>query len=499
MRRLRSVWAVLIVTNAIVGLSPVSRAEDSQYVAVEAVVRQDAAEEHLKPVAVNHERADPDTRKLLESMLETARANPASGEARGQLGMAYEINGYGAAALVSFTQAETLDPTNFLWPYMRALLLGCHVMSSPSCAAARVDYAAALQSIDRALAIDDAYVPAWLWRATWLAELDRLDEAADAYRRALELGGEDAAASVGLARILLRQGRPGKTVALLEPLTDAYSYTAIYRVLGRGYQALGRSEETRIAFARGKDDRLLVWLDPRQAMRDQYVVSYGGRLVRAEKALNAGHYAVALEELEALRSARPDDPTVLRHIGTAYLRVGQRARARDVLRLGLELDPHDYHLNLFMAGLYREAGLTDRALEYMQRAIDAVPIRGRAHYLLATILMDQGRLDDARVAIGTALQYGVNNPEQVLYTAGMLEVTQQDWDAAAARFEQAVSLDAAFAGGYLALARTRAEQGRFDEARAALVWAEKLTASPEELAAARWHVKDLETTAGAAR
>ena len=452
-----------------------------------------------EPVTVDLVTTDADTRQLLQSMLESAQANPGSGEARGQLGMAYEMNGFGPAALASFAQAETLDPGNFLWPYSHALLLGCHNISSPACSAACVDYPAALESMGRALAINDEYVPAWLWRASWLAELDRLDEAAAAYRRAQEIGGEDAAAGVGLARILLLQGRPRDSVTLLEPLTADYSYSDIFRVLGRAYQLLGRTEEARIAFARGKDEQWLVWLDPLLANRDQYIVSYGGRVARAENMLEGSQAAAALRVLESLRSERPDDTTLLRLIGTAYLRLGERVRARDELRQGLRLNPDDYHLNLVMAGLYREAGLAERALEHMQRAVLAVQTRGGAHYLLGTILMDLGSYDDARSAFDKALQYGVKNPAQVLYTAGTLEVIRQDWDAAALRFEQSVSINAAFDRGYIALGGTRAYQGRFDEARKAIESAAKLGASDEELATARRHVMALEAAAGDAQ
>jgi tetratricopeptide (TPR) repeat protein len=447
------------------------------------------------PVAVNLEAKDADTQQLLQSMLESAQANPASADARGQLGMAYERNGFGAAALSSFVQAETLDSGNFLWPYAHALLLGCNINSSPACAAASIDYPAALESIERAFAINDEYVPAWLWRASWLDELGRFEEAAIAYRRVMELGGEQAAAGVGMARVMLRLDRPSEAVALLEPLTADYAYGAIFRVLGRAYRALGRVEEARIAFARGRDETWLTWSDPLLTSRDQYFVSYGSRLARAESILDAGQAATALRELESLRSQQPNDTTLLRLVGTAYLRLGQSARARDVLRQGLKLKPDDYPLNLVMAGLYREAGLVDRALEHMQRAINAVPTRGGAHFLRGTILLEQKRYDEARTAFDTSLQNGVKNPEQVLYMAGTLEVLQQNWDAAASRFEQSVNLNAAFARGYLALAGSRAEQGSFDEARAALAWAAKVDADTRELAVAHRHMAALESAA----
>jgi len=141
-----------------------------------------------QPVAVDLEGKEADTRALLQSMLEAARANPRSTQARGQLGTAYEMNGFADAALASYVQAEKLDTQSFLWPYSRALLLGCNNNSSPACSASRINYDAALVTLDRALTIDDSYVPAWLWRASWLDELGRHDEAMAAYRRALELG-----------------------------------------------------------------------------------------------------------------------------------------------------------------------------------------------------------------------------------------------------------------------------------------------------------------------
>lgn len=109
------------------------------------------------PVAVLSEDADPHLAELLDRLLATARSEPRSGEARGRLAMAYEANGFAEAALTTYAQAAVLDPSEFDWPYLRALLLW-----------EIGDHEAALDSLDASIAIDDGYLPAWLHRGAWV-------------------------------------------------------------------------------------------------------------------------------------------------------------------------------------------------------------------------------------------------------------------------------------------------------------------------------------------
>jgi tetratricopeptide (TPR) repeat protein len=431
------------------------------------------------PVALALPVADDDLAGLLKELLESARADPQSAALRGRLAMAYEVNGYPAAALTTYEQAQALAPNEFSWPYFLALLLG-----------KQGEHEAALLSVDRSLAIDNAYVPAWLWRGSWLLEQGRFDAATTTYQRAATLGAGPLA-GVGLARTLLRQHQSVAAAAILEPISSEFRHPYIFRLLGQAYRSLGRSEDARIAFARGRQAQAFQWPDPRHAAKQRYVGGFTGRLVRAEKLLMAGGYEQALEMLEALLQLRANDPALLTNLSLAYTRVGRPERARSVLLRGLEVHPDNYYLHLYSAGVFQELGNQARALQHMQRAIEIIPERGSGHERLGTLLMQLDRYEDALISFDKALRYGVKHTEKVLYTVGMIERDRQRWPQAVERFEQTVRIDASFTLAYVYLGHCLGESGRFAAARAALAWAERLATHPTEVAAMRQRLAEL--------
>ena len=112
--------------------------------------------------------------------------------------------------------------------------------------------------------------------------------------------------------------------------------------------------------------------------------------------------------------------------------------------------------------------------------------------------MQQERYDDALAAFDKALDYGIEEPEKLLYTTALLEGMAERWEPAILRLQRAVGLHAAFAKAYVALGRSLAEAGRFEEAREALAWAERLATHPEEVASAHRRLRDLVEAAPAA-
>jgi len=440
------------------------------------------------PLAVLLEDEDPHLARLLDQLLTAARSDPRSGESRGRLAMAYEVNGFTDAALVTYAQATVLDSTESKWPYLRAMLLW-----------EMGDHESALDSLDTSVAIDAAYIPSWLWRGAWLLERGDYENAAVAFNRAAKLGG-GAAATVGLARTRLHQKRHDEVVALLEPAVAEIPHPYIHRLLGRAYQALGRSEEARIALARGRrgpQDRTWQWPDLRRATLDLYIGGFTGRLTRAENLLSIGAGREALSILEKLYEDRPNHPALLTSLGHAYAQVGRLERARSVLQHGIDASPDGYYLHRLISAIHHQLGDTSRALRHMRRAQELIQERGSDHEWIGTLLMDLGRHDEALASLDRALSHGVRNPENVLYMAGMIEMGRERWSKAAERFRQAVRINETLTPAQVQLAHCLGELGRYREAEAALRWAEELADQPREVSAARRRLAELQEQSSA--
>ena len=440
------------------------------------------------PVAVLLEDEDPHLARLLAQMLAAARSDPRSGESRGRLAMAYEVNGFTDAALATYAQATVLDSTESKWPYLRAMLLW-----------EMGDHESALDSLDKSVAVDAGYIPAWLWRGAWLLERGEYQKAAVAFDRATELGG-GAAATIGLARTRLQQKRHDEVVALLEPAVAEMPHPYIHRLLGSAYRALGRSEEARIALARGRrgpQDRAWLWPDLHRATLDLYIGGFTGRLTRAENLLAIGAGREALSILETLYQDRPNHPALLSGLGHAYAQVGRLERARAVLQHGIDASPDNYYLHRLISAIHHQRGDTSRALRHMHRAQELIPERGSDHEWVGRMLMDLGRHDEALASLDRALRYGVRNPEHVLYTAGMIEMRRERWIEAAGRFRQAVRINETLTPAQVELAHCLGELGRYREAEAVLLWAEKLADQPREVNAARRRLAELQAQSSA--
>jgi len=417
--------------------------------------------------------ADPELARFLDGLLDAAVTNPGDSEARGRLAIAYEMNDFDAAAVVVYRQAEALDPMEFRWPYFLSLL-----------AIGQGDTEAALKPLDRALAVDADYAPAWLWKASLLRDLGENDDAAAAYGRARDLG-EEVHAVVGLAQLALRQARPQDALALLESVRREDRHPQVFRLLGRAYQALGRTDDARIAMARGKDTEPMRWADPRRVGKSGYIMSLGGLLALAEGSMKAKDYESAVSILVPLRARFPDDKALLGNLAIAYGRLGRARQAFDVLRHAFTVEPEHSPFHNAMATVLEETGDRERARQHLEQSLALNPAQAWVHERLGRFWMENGDYEKALAALNDAVKYGIDKPETVFHLAGSIEGARERWPAAIDYFERAVALDESHAEAYLHLALCLAEVGRVDEAEAALVWAEKIGSRPREVAAAR--------------
>ncbi len=432
------------------------------------------------PVAAGLDAEDRELAAFLADHVDRATADPGSAEARGRLAMAYDANGFVAAAIESYHQALWLDSTNFLWPYLRALLL-----------ADRGDYTDALGDLDHALASDDGYASTWLWQGMWLMDLGRVEEAAVAFRQAAQrASGESAraAAQAGLARVHLAQGNTAQARRLLTELAADTPHPFILRLLTRARRALGDDDAPPAA----APDEVppLEWADPRRAQLQDYVRGFDGRLRQAEDLLNRGDAEAALAMLEPLRERRPTDRTLLNNLAIAYATTGRPATAMETLQAGLREHDGYYLLHFNAAAAYEERGDLRAALAHLERTLALQSGFAPAYARKVELLIATQRHDEALAAVDAAADQGAANPE-LLYRAGVIEGANGRWGKAIDRFRAAAGLAPSFARAHLALGRSLGEAGRLDEAREALAEAERLGVSAADLAGARRRIDAL--------
>ena len=432
-------------------------------------------------IAVGLDSSDANVVAVLRGHIEAAQANPDSGRHRGTLGLAYEANGYDAAALDSYAQAEALDGSAFEWPYLQAILLQQQ---------ARFDEA--LERMDRALEIDPDYAPAWLWRGFWLLDVDRIDEAKTSFSKAGDLGA-GAPAVVGRSRVHLRRGDAGAALELLDPLSEKLDHPLVFRLLGRALRDLGRLDEARLALSKGREARQLTWEDPVLDRRTAFIAGFGGRMLQAESLVASGEAAEALPILEELGADFPEHATLLNLLAVAYSQTGDAEKSLAVLERAVGIAPEYYPLHLNLAGAYDDLGDTEKALDFLDRAIEVHPTFSVAHERKGVVLMRMGRYEEALVALDTAARHDARDPE-VFYFAGVIESNFDRWQPAIDRFQQAIEVDPAFAKAYIHMARSYGELRRFDDARDALVKADALGTEAQDARSARAWLDRLEAS-----
>ena len=422
------------------------------------------------PVVADFSGADPEVGVALEGLLDKARAEPAWASHRGTLGMAYEVNGFAAAALESYRQAEAMDPLEPRWPYFQALLV-----------AHRGELDQALADLDRSISLDGDYGPAWLWRGTWLLDQNRLTASKAAFERAAELAS-GLPASAGLARVALRRDRPGQALDILQPLAavpDAY----IHHLIGQAYRQLGKPELAREALQKVTGPAQVVWPDPRSREKRQFELSIGATLERARVQILAGEPGSALALIEPLRSQYPAHQGLISALAEAYRRAGRGDEALAVLVQGIELHPDFYGFHLNIADHYHRRGEPSLAMAHLDRAIELNPQVGWAHAQRGLILVNDGRVREGLASFQEALQQDPDNP-QVHYYVGMVHASAGNWQNAIAAFRGAVTLDPAFGLAQLALGRSLTRVGDYEGARVAIERAGQLSVPAEQVRAA---------------
>ena len=201
----------------------------------------------------------------------------------------------------------------------------------------------AIGHFQSALALDPEHRQSLLGLANAYRELGRIDEAVVGYRRLLEVAGQDAKATMALARIHVDRAELSEAEQVLTAAAEGREPPAVVaNKLGEVMALLGRSGDAETKF--------------RQA-------------ISSNPELGEAHFnlAVLLDE-----SGRMEDAV------TAY-------------RQAEELRPRDHRPRFNLGRLYGRQGRADLQIEAYRGAVEAAPDFTVGYFHLAKALMDHGR------------------------------------------------------------------------------------------------------------
>ena len=192
-----------------------------------------------------------------------------------------------------------------------------------------------------------AQLRGWVLAGDWQTRLGRLEEAEAAYRRALRLDPNHAAAQEGIGLTLLKAGR----------LDEAYLH--------------------------------LETAHKRQPMSAEIMVHWG--LV----ALEMGQMGDAARKFQGAIDRDPRNPQAWHNLGLVSLRQGDAARGIGLLKRAIDVEPGlgIAHSNLALA--CRDAEQLDEGLQAARRAVALKPRDARSRVILADLLTDAGNFDAA--------------------------------------------------------------------------------------------------------
>lgn len=211
-------------------------------------------------------------------------------------------------------------------------------------------------------------------------EIGRVNEAEEAFRRALELDPGNVSAREGSARCLALQQKPEEALAAYmdvlerDPLRDPayYETVRLLAVLGRP----GEAEEL--------------------ARRYESVDAERGGILRAYvmRAGNRGRDAVEL--LAGLRGRFPQSVMVRLNLATAYVAVNDLPAAEAELRSIIdELDPNSAQARMALVEVFHKQGKIGELITQLRTMAEQRPADIGVRLALARSLLDSGEIEEA--------------------------------------------------------------------------------------------------------
>lgn len=239
----------------------------------------------------------------------------------------------------------------------------------------------ALSELDAAIAINSNNAIWHAQRGSILEEIDRLEEAAEAYQRALDLEPGDRHMLLALGEVQLELGRYARAIKVFEQVAKEYpDFEPAYCYRIRAYAEIGQHERAEEMFylAQQIDDKCpncFFALGASLFSREQY-----------DRALFCWNRVIELE------------PTYLganEHIARAYRAKGDLSAAHEALIREVRNDPGNTDLLFELAEVTLQTGQIANAAAKFAQIIELDPEHAESHFALGRIWSGLARPDKA--------------------------------------------------------------------------------------------------------
>ena len=365
-------------------------------------------------------------------------------------------------------------------------------------------YEAALDSLDRVLALETGNADAHAWRGDALRLLARTSEASTSYRRAIELHPDHPRAVNGLGHLAATTGRwqdalvhHDRVIRLMPDDAEAHNGRGIaLSGLGEYRAALASFARALVLLSTYADAMINTGNTLRKMERFEEALASLDRAIECDPNLADAHYSragalmdldrfgEALESCDLALSLSPEFPFALMRRGEILNRLGRYEEALVALNRGLALPsgPPPFFAELHLMSSYAlwELQRTTEALAACDRAVAILPDFAEAWSRRGVILRDLGEPEDAIESYDRALRINPhhaqarNNRCIVLAALGRL-------DEAVEETKRVIEIDADNGAAYNNLGNWLRRLGRLSEARDALETALRLAPDPEEV------------------
>ena len=189
---------------------------------------------------------------------------------------------------------------------------------------------------------------------------------------------------------------------------------------------------------------------------------------RAFEAVRIGRFETAERQLREIQRTSPGEVNSLHLLGVALLAQGKLAAALEILERVVADAPDFTHGHIDLARAYRQDGRLEAACTQLQQVLQEKPSLEAAWLAHADILVDMGKLADARAAFERAR---LLDPQRQRIEQATAALAGGDYPSAEALFREALKSDASHLAALAGLAAVAIRAGNTRDAERLLTHA----------------------------